>query len=186
MSEDKKTLHVYDGIAEENNPMPSWWIWLFILCCIFGFIYWLHFQSGGGPTLKQEYEQALKDYQEKADKNAANTESETEESLMAFMKSEKAIHEGSEIFAAKCAICHGASLEGKIGPNLTDNFWSTGDGTRTAVIHTIRKGSAVKGMPAWETQMKPIEIKEVAAFVYSKIGSNPPNPKAPEGVEVKK
>jgi cytochrome c oxidase cbb3-type subunit 3 len=69
---------------------------------------------------------------------------------------------------------------------LTDNFWTTGDGSRMAVLHTITKGSAVKGMPAWEGMLKPKEIKDVASFVYSKIGSNPANPKAPEGTEAKK
>jgi cytochrome c oxidase cbb3-type subunit 3 len=55
-----------------------------------------------------------------------------------------------------------------------------------AVLHTIAKGSAAKGMPPWEGVLKPKEIKDVFAYVYSKIGSQPANPKAPEGNEVKK
>lgn len=178
--------HVYDGIVEENNPMPSWWIALFILCISFAFVYWVHYTLGEGVTLKEEYKAAVEEYKVQVEKAASSEVDETEESLAAFMKNENAIHEGSEIFSGKCAMCHGEHLEGKIGPNLTDQFWTTGDGSRMAVIHTIRKGSAVKGMPPWEGLLKPREIKDVAAFIYSKIGSNPANAKAPEGTEVKR
>ncbi len=181
-----ETPHVYDGIAEENNPMPLWWVILFIGTCMFGFLYWLHYFSLSGPTNKEEYLAELANFKTQIEKNAPPPGEETEESLMVFMKGENAIHEGAVIFLAKCAMCHGEKLEGKIGPNLTDAFWSTGDGSRMAVIRTITKGSAAKGMPPWEGQLKPQEIKFVASFVYSKIGSNPPNAKAPEGTEVKK
>lgn len=179
-----KEVHVYDGIQEQNNPMPNWWIWLFILCVIFSALYYLHYASGSGPDLKQEYDIAWQEYKDSVEKNAGNAV-ETEESLMAFMKSENALQEGQQLFSAKCAICHGASLEGKIGPNLTDNFWTTGNGSRIDLVRVIAKGSPAKGMPPWDTQLKASEIKSVAAFVYSKIGSNPANAKAPEGNEVK-
>lgn len=182
---EKETVHVYDGIVEQNNPMPAWWIWLFLLTIIFGFIYWLHYTIAGGPTLKQEYDVAFKQFQEQTEKSAASAGVETEESLTGYMKNETAVANGAAVFSAKCAMCHGDHLEGKIGPNLTDQFWINGDGTRTAVLHVIVKGSPAKGMPAWEGMLKPKELKDVAAYVYSKIGSNPSNAKAPEGVEAK-
>lgn len=185
MADNKNATHVYDGIVEQNNPMPDWWIWLFIFTVIFSFIYWIHYTSGSGPTLKQEFDVAMLAYQEKADKNAANLPADSEEALIAFMKSENALLGGKEIYTAKCAMCHGDQLEGKIGPNLTDKFWTNGNGSRVDVVKVIVKGSAAKGMPPWESQLKPNEIKAVAAYVYSKIGSNPPNAKAPEGVEAK-
>lgn len=176
---------VFDGIVEENNPMPGWWIWLFILSIIFGALYWLHYQVGGGTTLKEEYQIALETYKKEVEKYAANAPADSEDTLIAYMKNEKYISEGKAIFAEKCAMCHGVNLEGKIGPNLTDNFWVFGTGKRLDIVGTIKKGSAAKGMPAWETLLKPNEIKNVAAFVFSKIGSNPANPKAPDGTEVK-
>lgn len=180
-----KIVHVYDGIEEENNPMPGWWSWLFIFTVIFGSLYWLHYQIGGGLTLKDEYKIALENYHKGVAINEANAPADSEDALMAYMKNENNIHEGSEIYTAKCAMCHGDHLEGKIGPNLTDNFWTTGKGTRMDILQTIKKGSAVKGMPAWETMLKAKEIKNAAAYVFSKIGSGPKNPKAPEGTEVK-
>lgn len=185
MEDNKTVFHVYDGIEEQNNPMPNWWIWLFIFTVAFGFIYWIHYFSGSGPTLKEEYDVAMLAYQEQNGKNLANAPTDTEESLIAYMKGEHEILEGKAIFVAKCAMCHGEKLEGKIGPNLTDKFWTTGNGSRVDVIRVIAKGSAAKGMPPWESQLKPEEIKEVAAYIYSNLGTNPPNAKAPEGVEVK-
>lgn len=178
-------FHVYDGIVEQNNPMPGWWIWLFILTVAFGFVYWVHYFSGSGPTLIQEYDEAFKKYQQETEKMAMVAQVETEETLTSYMKGEVVIASGAEIYASKCAMCHGEKLEGKIGPNLTDKFWTTGDGSRLAILHTIAKGSGAKGMPPWEGMLKAKELKDVAAFVYSKVGSNPPQAKAPEGSEVK-
>jgi cytochrome c oxidase cbb3-type subunit 3 len=36
----EKTGHVWDGDLEEyNNPLPRWWLWLFIITIIFGLLY---------------------------------------------------------------------------------------------------------------------------------------------------
>jgi len=177
--------HSYDGIEEQNNPMPDWWIWLFILCVIFSSIYWLHYQVGGGQSQREEYEKAIARFTKETKDGAALTIVDSEQSLIEYMKNESAVRGGAEMFSSKCAMCHGENLEGKIGPNLTDQYWTAGNGSRMAIVHTIRKGSAEKGMPPWESMLKPNEIKNVAAFIYSKIGSNPQNAKAPEGNQVK-
>ena len=178
------TKHVYDGIEEENNPMPDWWIAIFILTIIFGFIYWLHFEFGGGASLKDEYKSAMAQLEKQVEANSKNV-TETEETLTEFMKNESALAAGAAIFSEKCAMCHGANLEGKIGPNLTDHFWLHGKGSRLDILTTVTQGVPDKGMPPWGGLLKPGEIKSVAAFVFSKRDSNPPNPKAPQGDEVK-
>ena len=172
-------VHVYDGIIEENNPMPGWWIWLFILTMIFGSLYWLHYEIGGAPSLMDEYKVSLAAYKNQVDKNASS--SDTEESLTIYMKNEKSLLSGAAIFKEKCAMCHGENLEGKIGPNLTDKYWVIGNGSRLDILKVIQKGSAAKGMPPWEGLLKPNEVKDVAAYVFSKIGSDPKNAKAPDG-----
>ena len=180
-----EAVHVYDGIVEENNSMPAWWIGLFIFSMIFGFLYWLHYTLGGGPTLQEEFATVGAQYEENFAKAQSTTQVETEESLEKYMKNETFILSGAKIFIEKCAMCHGAQLEGKIGPNLTDKFWLHGQGSRLDVVHSVTKGVPAKGMPPWEGMLKSNEIKNVAAFIYSKIGSHPANAKAPEGVEVK-
>lgn len=178
-------VHVYDGIIEQNNAMPTWWIWTFIFTIIFGFIYWLHYTVGGGPTLQQEFAADVAQYEENLAKSQSTVQVETEDSLEKYMKNETFILSGAKLFTEKCAMCHGLELEGKIGPNLTDKFWLSGQGSRLDIVHAITKGVPAKGMPPWEGMLKPNEIKNVAAFLYSKLGSNPPNAKAAEGVEVK-
>ena len=177
--------HVYDGIVEENNSMPTWWVWSFIFCIIFAFLYWLHYTVGGGDTLLKEFEIDVAIYEENLAKSQSTAQVETEESLEKYMKNEAFIMSGAKAYAEKCAMCHGVELEGKIGPNLTDKFWLHGKGSRLDIIQTVSKGVPAKGMPPWEGMLKPNEIKNVTAFIYAKLGSNPANAKAPEGVEVK-
>lgn len=184
-NKDTEVTHVYDGIVEQNNAMPSWWVWTFIFSMIFGFIYWLHYTVGGGPTLLQEFATDVARYEENLAKAQSTVQVETEESLEKYMKNETFILSGAKAYNEKCAMCHGQQLEGKIGPNLTDNFWLNGKGSRMDLVHTITKGVPAKGMPPWEGMLKAGEIKNVAAYVFSKLGSEPANAKAPEGVEVK-
>lgn len=177
--------HVYDGIIEQNNPMPDWWIWLFIFTVIFGFIYWLHYTFGGGPNLKEEYNVAMQTYQSELEKGGQQQVADTEESLSEYMKVEANLLKGSTVFSEKCAMCHGVNLEGKVGPNLTDKHWINGNGTKLDIAQVIKKGVPSKGMPPWESLLKPNELKSVAVYVFSKIGSQPANAKAAEGHEVK-
>jgi cytochrome c oxidase cbb3-type subunit 3 len=35
----EKRHHTFDGIEEYNNPLPRWWLWMFVLCIIFAIVY---------------------------------------------------------------------------------------------------------------------------------------------------
>jgi cytochrome c oxidase cbb3-type subunit 3 len=94
------------------------------------------------------------------------------------------LSEGQKIFLENCSRCHGASGEGGIGPNLTDEYWIHGNGDINAVIKTIRNGVPIKGMIAWKRYLPPEKIHKVGSYVLSLQGSNPPNAKAPEGNRV--
>lgn len=181
---DPLTDHDYDGIREYDNPLPTWWLWTFFLTIIFAFLYFLHYQFGGGPTLKDELAVAMKNL-EAASAQHAPAVTETEELLAEAMKSPQSVELGATTFAGKCASCHGPQLGGLIGPNLTDNFWLHGKGTRMDIVGVIRKGVPEKGMPPWETLLSKEEVYGLTAYILSKKGSNPANPKAPQGVEVK-
>ena len=171
--------HSYDGITEYDNPLPTWWLWTFLITIIFGFIYYLHYEVGGGPSLKQELAAAMEEIdQQKA--HAPQVE-ETESSLEASMKGDAVLALGATTFSTKCAACHGPQLQGLIGPNLTDHYWIHGKGTRLDIVKVIREGVGDKGMPSWAALLKKEEIYGVAAYILSKKDSNPPNPKAPQG-----
>jgi cytochrome c oxidase cbb3-type subunit 3 len=88
---------------------------------------------------------------------------------------------GKTIFSANCIPCHRADAGGQIGPNLTDNRWILGGGIKN-LFHTITNGGRDgKGMIAWKGTLKPKDIQHVASYVLSLQGSNPKDPKAPDG-----
>lgn len=170
--------HDYDGIQEYDNPLPNWWLTTFFGTIIFAFIYYLHYTFGGGPTLTQELETAMKDMPKA-------TEKVWDEGDLQSKMTPEAVAKGKAVFAAKCAACHGPEGQGVIGPNLTDKFWIHGKGHRSDIIQTITKGVTEKGMPSWSGMISDDEIMQVAGFVYFLRNTHPANPKAPQGEEAK-
>ena len=84
-----------------------------------------------------------------------------------------------QLYAQNCVVCHGDHAEGKIGPNLTDDFWVHG-GQPTQVWATIKDGVPARGMPQWGTTLGAEPVQQVSAYVLSLRGSHVPG-KAPEG-----
>lgn len=174
--------HNYDGIQEYDHPLPMWWLVTFFATIIFGFHYWIHYEFGSAPTQLQEL---------KADMDAVSSMraqspggGETSEELNQLLASPDTLASGKQIYDSRCAVCHGPELQGSIGPNLVDNFWIHGKGQLTDIAQSVRKGYPEKGMPAWEAQISNDEVRQVTAFLGSRIGSTPPNPKAPQGIQV--
>lgn len=183
MNDDKPIQgHEYDGIQEYDNPLPMWWLATFFGTIIFGFLYWIHYTTGAGPTLKQELGDDMAQVQQLQAKNAPKNESD--EDLQKLAAAGGADAKGKEVFDAKCAVCHGMKLEGTIGPNLTDEYWIHGQGSLADIAKVVRVGVLDKGMPAWDTQLKPDEIQAVTVYVANAKGANPPNAKAPQGNKV--
>jgi cytochrome c oxidase cbb3-type subunit 3 len=74
---------------------------------------------------------------------------------------------GEAVYQTNCVACHGASLEGGIGPNLVDETWIHG-GDPAQVLATITDGVAAKGMPAWGSILGPEKVRQAAAYILSK------------------
>ncbi len=184
MSDSENKFHEYDGIIEHDNPLPTWWLWSFFICVIFAFLYFLHYQFAGGPTLTDELKVAMAQLEKEQSAVVASNPVETEDSLLEAFGKDGIVALGASTFHAKCAACHGQELQGLIGPNLTDNFWIHGKGTRLDIVKVIREGVPDKGMPPWGPVLKRDEIYAVASFILSKKGSNPPGAKAPQGEDV--
>jgi cytochrome c oxidase cbb3-type subunit 3 len=64
---------------------------------------------------------------------------------------------------------------------MTDEYWIHGGGIKN-VFKTIKYGVPEKGMIAWSAQLKPADMQKVASYILTLEGTNPPNPKAPQGV----
>lgn len=167
----------HDGIEEEDNHLPRWWLFTLFGAIVFSFGYWFYYQHLSGPGQREELaaqEKKLADLREKA--AAANV---SDESLQSLAKDPAAVARGAEIFKAHCVACHEAKGEGKVGPNLTDAYWIHG-GEPTTVYKTIVQGVPDKGMLAWGPVLGSAKAREVAAFVLTLKGTNVPG-KAPEG-----
>ena len=177
--DDKLLDHSYDGIQEFDNPMPRWWVWVFWATIIFSVAYYfLPAPFGEGPGMIAQYEADVAKHQ--AAQAAQVTPAVSDEQLTQLAANAAALADGKTVYETNCAACHRADGGGLIGPNLTDAQWIHG-GTPTQVHHTIAVGVLEKGMPPWERILKPEQLNNVTAYVLSLRGSNPPNPKAPEG-----
>jgi len=173
--------HDYDGIKELDNNLPPWWVYLFYICIIFGVIYVVRYEVLGADNqemeLKKEMAQAKIDVEEYL-KTAPDL---MDEKTVVLLTDEPSLAAGKEIFTTNCAACHRADAGGQIGPNLTDNHWILGGGIKN-LFHTITNGGRDgKGMIAWKGTLKPKEIQKVASYILSLQGSNPKDPKAPDG-----
>lgn len=177
---DVETDHDYDGIKELDNSLPPWWVYMFYLTIAFSIVYIIYFHYAGGPTQKMEYENAIAEAQvqktEKLKKNAANID---ENSVVALTEAAD-LAKGKSSFVTKCAACHGQNGEGGVGPNMTDEYWIHGGGIKN-VFKIIKYGVQEKGMISWQNQMNPTEMQQVASYILTLKGTNPANPKAPQG-----
>ncbi|MFV8375594.1 cbb3-type cytochrome c oxidase N-terminal domain-containing protein [Flavobacterium sp. LB1P62] len=173
--------HDYDGIKELDNNLPPWWVYSFYACIVFALIYMVRFELLGADNqemeLKKEVTQAKIDIAEYM-KTAPDL---MDEKTVVLLTEPADLAAGKEIFTTNCAACHRADAGGQIGPNLTDVNWILGGGIKN-LFHTITNGGRDgKGMIAWKGTLKPKEIQHVASYILSLQGSNPKDPKAPDG-----
>lgn len=174
------TDHEYDGIRELDNNLPPWWKWGFYLSIVIGIIYLLNFhvfKTGDLQieTYNKEMVQAEKDIQAYLEAQAMNVD----ENSVTLMTNATDLSKGEKLFMDYCKVCHGGAGEGLVGPNLTDDYWLSG-GKINHVFKTIKYG-AERGMKSWKDELNPIEMQQVASFIKSLKGTNPFNPKEPEG-----
>ena len=173
--------HDYDGIKELDNNLPPWWVYLFYACIIFAVVYLVRFEIMGADNqemeLKKEMAQAQIDIAEYK-KTAPDL---MDEKTVTLLTDPADLAAGKAIYTANCVACHRADAGGQIGPNLTDDQWILGGGIKN-VFHTLVNGGRDgKGMISWKATLKPKQMQEVASYVLSLKGSNPKDPKAPEG-----
>lgn len=173
--------HDYDGIRELDNHLPPWWVNLFILTVIWSIGYmWYYHWGGNGPNQEEEYKQEVESAKKEMAIALAGKANAVDESNVTDLADAGALGEGELIFKNACAACHGQKGEGSVGPNFTDDRWIHGGGIKN-VFKTIKYGVPDKGMIAWAAQLKPIDMQKVASYILTLKGTNPPNPKAPQG-----
>lgn len=172
--------HDYDGIRELDNSLPPWWKYGFYFTIVFAVFYMFRFHVWKtGPTPEQEYNQEMAMAAKQVEEYRKKVGDMVDEKTVT-MADASGIAEGQKIFQSTCFACHGAKGEGGVGPNLTDSYWLHG-GTINEVFKTIKYGVPDKGMQSWQKTYSPSQIKNIASYIKTLAGTNPPNAKAPQG-----
>ncbi|MBL7471294.1 cbb3-type cytochrome c oxidase N-terminal domain-containing protein [Robertkochia sediminum] len=176
--------HNYDGIQELDNSLPPWWLYGFYVSIVFAAIYLVRFHIIGAPDQATEYQQEMTEARIAIEEYKKTAKDLIDVNTVEVLTDASDISKGKTIFQTNCVACHMADGGGGIGPNLTDANWILGGGIKN-VFRTISEGGrSGKGMIAWSSVLKPVEMAQVASYVLTLQGTTPANPKAPEGEEI--
>ena len=138
--------HVWDeNIRELNNPLPMWWLWLFVGTIIWSAFYLLYYPGmgnfGGMSGWSQENQYA---------EEVAAAEAQYGPIFAAFGAMDvgaladdpAALGIGASLYQNYCSQCHGSTAQGARGfPNLTDDEWLYG-GSPAQIEQSILTGRA--------------------------------------------
>lgn len=169
------TGHTWDeDISEYNNPLPLWWLGLFLISVVFGMCYLAFYPGLGsakgtlGWTSNNEVAADLADTNRKLETVFAQFRGK---SIEAIEKDPQALTIGHNVFVNNCAACHGSDARGAKGyPNLTDSDWLYG-GAPDNVVATILKGRN-GAMPPLGAALGDAGVDEVANYVLTLSGQN--------------
>jgi cytochrome c oxidase cbb3-type subunit 3 len=180
------TGHVWDGdLRELNNPLPRWWMWMFLLSCIFGLVYLVLFPGLGSfpGVLGYSTDGSLM-----KSMTTANDELKPVYAKYVTMDIEqvaadpKAREMGQRLFLNSCAQCHGSDAGGAKGfPNLTDGDWLYGgspENIKTTIVNG--RGGVMPPFPQLDSK----QIVDVANYVRSLSGLPADDIKVARGAEV--
>lgn len=187
--DDQLTDHEYDGIQEFDNKLPEWWLFGFYFSIAFGVLYLILFHLlEWAPLPEKEYANEMnyahRKYNPSSFMNRAAGAGavKKKERVYRLLTSPADLAAGKKLYLGGknlCFTCHGNEGQGLVGPNLTDDYWMHGYGVNT-IMKNIKKGFPEKGMLAYgsNTRLTNSELNQLASYIISLRGSNPPNPKA--------
>ena len=175
MAGDNTTGHVWDGdLRELNNPLPRWWMWLFVLTVVFAAVYLALYPGLGSAagTLKWssdgQYQTEMTRAQTELTPLYAKFNGMAPEALAADPQAHAI---GERLFVNNCAACHGSDARGGLGfPNLTDGDWLWG-GTPADIITTLTNGREGNMPPMAAAVGSAKDVQNVANYVLSLSGS---------------
>ena len=170
-SHDNTTGHVWDGdLREMNNPLPRWWVWLFIITVVFSLAYLVIYPGAGafkgklGWTSVGQYDKEVAAGNKEIEPVYARFNGMSPEDLA---KDPKAMAIGERLFMNNCAQCHGSDARGSKGfPNLTDKDW-LGGSTPEDIKNVILKGRAGNMPPMAAAVGSSEDVTNLANYVLS-------------------
>jgi cytochrome c oxidase cbb3-type subunit 3 len=180
------TGHVWDDdLRELNNPLPRWWMWMFLLSCVFAIVYLVLYPGMGtyqgtlGYTTTGAHEASVTQANQELKPVYAKY---MEQVVKAVAADPKAREMGQRLFLNYCAQCHGSDAGGAKGyPNLADQDWLYG-GEPDNIKTTLIAGRAGV-MPAF-AHLEGGQISDVANYVRGLSGLAADQLKSARGAEV--
>ena len=168
---DNTTGHVWDeDLVEMNNPLPRWWVWMFVITIVFGLAYLAAYPGLGTFAGKLGWTQ-LGEYHAEMDK--AKAELAPLYARFADMKPEDMARDpqahaiGERLFMNNCAQCHGSDARGSKGfPNLADADWLHG-GAPEKIRETIAQGRTGVMPPMAAAVGTPEDVRNLSHYVLS-------------------
>jgi cytochrome c oxidase cbb3-type subunit 3 len=183
---DRLLDHEADGIREYDNNLPRWWLYGFYFTIVMSVIYMFYYHMYSGPDWNVLWYGArgqANEYLQQVDEAKAMMANAPKKKAIAItlltdsqsLEAGKAIFNGTENL---CATCHREDLGGQVGPNLTDEYWIHGCSLEQ-IMKNITTGFPEKGMLPYGSSAKlsDEQLLQVASYIISKKGSNPPDPK---------
>jgi len=171
-SNEATTGHVYDGIEEYDNPMPMWWVWMFVASIVFALGYLVYYPGLGNfdGVAGWSSDGALQDAQQAHEERFAPLYAELAQlDESGLHDSRQAMQVGRRLFINNCSTCHGVNARGSFGfPNLTDSQWLWGSGL-DSVKTTISNGRTAS-MPGWQSSLGDRGVTDVTAYVLALAG----------------
>jgi len=182
------TGHVWDDdLRELNNPLPRWWMWMFVLSCVFAIVYLVLYPGMGtyegslGYTTRNAHESSVVQANEQLKPVYAKYMSMDAKQVAADPAAREM---GQRLFLNHCAQCHGSDAGGSKGfPNLADTDWLYGGDTQD-IKQTLIAGRAGV-MPAF-AHLESTQVSDVANYVRSLSGLAADQIKVGRGAEVYK
>lgn len=175
MSDDGSTGHVWDeDLREMNNPLPRWWLVLFVVTVLFAALYLYLYPGLGQAKGALGWSQAG---QYEAEQQAAQAKLKplfakyVAMDAAALAQDEEAMAMGQRLFLNNCAQCHGSDGRGSKGfPNLADQDWLWG-GEFDTIKKTITEGREGVMPPMAAAVGSAEDQRNLAHYVLSLSGS---------------
>lgn len=170
--------HEADGIKEFDNSLPRWWLYGFYFTIVFSIVYMIHYHIiNSGDVMKQEY---AREVEEASVKYKLSASKPTGARTLVALTDPQSLEAGKKMFTGDnlCHTCHRPDGGGLVGPNLTDDYWIHGN-TLDSIVASIERGYPEKGMLPYgnSAKLSDEQVLQLASFVLSLHGTNPPNPK---------
>jgi cytochrome c oxidase cbb3-type subunit 3 len=168
---ENKMGHTFDGIEEYDNPLPKWWLYLFMGTIVFSLAYLIIYPGLGnfkgiiGWTSTGQWQKEV----DKAE--ALYTpifKAYAEKPIAELATDVQAMKVGQRLYANNCAVCHGSTGSGSLGfPNLTDNDWLYGGEPETIKTTLLNGRNGLMPIKGLNPSMSSSDVSNLTHYLLS-------------------